>query len=101
MSKLPHGSEGDTRAPPEHSRLQDCSYIIEMKAHAILRRNRQDDTESNTEKQSNDGGIIVPAKIAGDDYPCPNSDGNEDCGYHWTDYTGDDYFVSPARGILR
>ena len=72
-----------------------------MKSHAILRRNCQDDTESNTEKQSDDGRIIVPAQIAGDDYPCPNSDGNENCGYHWTDYTGDNDFVSPARDILR
>ena len=71
-----------------------------MKPHAILRRNCQDDTESNTEKQSDDGCIIVPAQIAGNDDPCPNPDGNENCGYHWTDYTGNDDFVSPARDIL-
>ena len=72
-----------------------------MKPHAILRRNCQDDAESNTEEQSDDGRKIVPAKIPGDDYPCPNSDGNENCGYHWTNYTSDDYIVSPARDILR
>ena len=72
-----------------------------MQPHAILRRNTQDDTESNTEEQSYNGRIIVPAKIAGDDYPCPDSDGNENCGYDWTDYTGDNDLVSPARDILR
>ena len=72
-----------------------------MKPHAILRRDCQDDTESNTEEQSDDGCIIVPAKIAGNDDPGPNSDGNENCGYQWTDYTSDDYFVGPARDILR
>ena len=101
MSKLLNGTEGDTPTLTGHYRLRDCSYIVEMKPQAILRRNSQDDTESNTQEQSDDGRIIVPAKIAGDDYPCPDSDGNENCGYHWKDYTGDDDIVSPARNILR
>ena len=78
-----------------------CSYIIEMKSHSISCRNPKDNTEAYTEQQSDDGGIIIPAEIAGDDYSCPDSDIHDHCGYYWTNYTSDDDVMSPARHVFR
>ena len=36
----------------------------------------------------------------GDDYSCPDSDENDDCGYYWADYTCDDDIASPARNMV-
>ena len=71
-----------------------------MKSHSKLGRDPKDDAETNTEEQSDHGGIIIGAEIAGDEYPCPDSDGDDDCGYYGTDYAGDDNIVSPARNIF-
>lgn len=36
-----------------------------------------------------------------DDDPCPDSDENDDCGYYWTDDTGDNDRMSEARNMGR
>lgn len=71
-----------------------------MKAHSESCRDPEDNTETYAEQQSDHGRIVVPAKITGDDYPCPDSDINDNCSYYWTDYTGDDNGGSPARNML-
>lgn len=71
-----------------------------MKTHSISRRNAEDDTENYGKQQSDHGRIIVPTKIMSDEYPGPDSDTNNNCGYYWTDYTGDDDIMSQARNML-
>ena len=71
-----------------------------MKTHSISRGNAKDNTENYGKQQSNHGRIIVPAKIMSDEYPGPDSDINNNCGYYWADYTGDDDIMSQARNML-
>lgn len=75
-------------------------YIPKMEPHSKSRRNSEDNAESYTEKQSDHGRVVVPAEIMGDDYPCPDPDGNNNRGNCWTDNAGDDYIMSPARNMF-
>lgn len=71
-----------------------------MESHSEFGRDTEDDTETDTKEQSDDGGIVIGAEVAGDEYSCPYSDCDDDDGQYRDDYAGDDDIVSPAGNIF-
>lgn len=71
-----------------------------MKSHPEFGRDSKDDTETDTKEQSDHGGIVVGAEVAGNEYSCPYSCSDDDDGQYRDDYTGDDDIVSPAGNIF-
>ena len=70
-----------------------------MQTHPKFGGYSEDHTETYAEQQGDHGGIIVPAEVMGHDYPCPDSDENDDGGYYWPDDTGDDDSLSQAGNM--
>ena len=81
--------------------MESRSYILEMKSHSEPRGDAKDKTETDAKEQSDHGGIIVRAQIAGDEYSRPDPDIDDDSGYDGDDDTSDDNIMSPAGNIFR
>ena len=71
-----------------------------MQSHSEPRGNAQDDAETDAKEQSDHGGIIVRAEVAGNDDSRPDPDIDDDGGDYGDDNTRDDDIVSPAGNIF-